>query len=77
MEELMREASSNVKSSIYWQMKVRNGKIRIVTKSGWESDICEVDIEEKYPGGLWAVKDEKVYFVPFDSVELIQYMGAR
>ncbi len=77
--ETMRLDSNGIdaKSTVFWQLKTRKVMVKIVTISGWESDIGEVEIEEKLPGGLWISKDSKEFFVPFSSIDHFQVFGRK
>lgn len=76
-EEMRCGSLINVKNTVFWHLKVRGAMIKVITKNGWESDTCEIDIEESLPGGLWVSENSKEYFVPFSSIDHYQVFGRR
>lgn len=66
----------NIEQTYYAQLFMEHCRIRVTTKTGWQSDICCCDVVSRKPGGLLVSKKSesgsKKYFVPFDSIDHIQ-----
>ena len=74
MEVVKRVVS--IEQTVYGKMAADGKNIRVVTKTGWQSDVCKPELEALYPGGIFvtkgAVSPTNRYFVPFDSIDHVQ-----
>ena len=77
VEMRMNSDGIDAKSTLFWQLKARGAMLKVATLTGWESDICRIEIEEKLPGGLWVSQDEKEFFIPFSSIDHFQVFGRK
>ena len=64
----------NIEQTFYAQLSIEHHRIRVTTKNGWQSDICDCICEFRKPGGLHVSKgsESDKYFVPFDAIDHIQ-----
>ncbi len=63
---------TSIEQTYYAELFMNHTVVQVATKSGWQSDICNISCEQRKPGGLFVFKDGAKYFVPFDAIDHIK-----